>query len=246
MSVKVNFVGSGDAFGSGGRFNTCILVDGPGIRFTIDFGASSLIGLNAQEIAHNSIDAILLTHIHADHSAGIPFMLMDAMLGAKRDRPLTIAGPKNLKARLDETAEVLFPGMNAMEPKFPVNYVELPVGETTDVLGLQVSPFAAKHTWQTDPTVLRVGVGDKVVTYTGDGDWTPEMAKATKGADLFIAECYFHTKPIKWHLNYFAIQEHKEEFGAKRMILTHMGPEMLAMADKVPEECAHDGLVIEL
>lgn len=246
MAVKVNFVGSGDAFGTGGRFNTCIMVDGKDIRFTIDFGATSLVALNAQGIEHNSIDAILLTHIHADHSAGIPFMLIDAMLGAKRDRPLTIAGPKNVKARIEECTEVLFPGSSVMAPKFPLNYVELEVGRANDVLGLTVTPYAAKHTWQTNPTVLRVEVDDKIVTYTGDGDWTPDLPKATKDADLFIAECYFHSKPIKWHLNYNTIQEHKEEFGAKRMILTHMGPEMLPLADQVPEECAEDGLVITL
>jgi len=93
MPVRVNFVGSGDAFGSGGRFQTCILVDGENTRFAIDFGASSLPALNAQGISHNTIDAILLTHIHGDHAGGIPFLLLDAMLGAKRDRPLTIAGP---------------------------------------------------------------------------------------------------------------------------------------------------------
>lgn len=246
MAVTVNFVGSGDAFGTGGRFNTCILVDGQDIRFTIDFGASSLVALNAQGIAHNSIDAILLTHIHGDHSAGIPFMLLDAMLGARRDRPLTIAGPKNLKERLDACMEVLFPGSGAMVPKFPLDYVELEVGQANEVLGLTVTPFAAKHTWQTDPTALRVEVDDKIVTYSGDGDWTPDLPKATKDADLFIAECYFHSKPVKWHLNYGTIQEHKASFGAKRMILTHMGPEMLPLADQVPEECAEDGLVITL
>lgn len=91
MAIKVKFVGSGDVFGTGGRFNTCIMVDDKDIQFTIDFGAVSLVVLNAQGIDHNSI---LLAHIHADHSAGILFMLVDAMLGAKRDRPLTIAGPK--------------------------------------------------------------------------------------------------------------------------------------------------------
>ena len=45
MAVSVRFVGSGDSFGSGGRFQTCIVVDGPGSRFAIDFGASSLIAL---------------------------------------------------------------------------------------------------------------------------------------------------------------------------------------------------------
>ena len=94
MSVTLTFVGSGDSFGSGGRFNTCFLVDTPGFRFCIDFGATSLVALNRLDIAHNSIDAILLTHLHGDHCGGVPFLLMDAMLGAKRQSPLLIAGPR--------------------------------------------------------------------------------------------------------------------------------------------------------
>ena len=39
---------------------------------------------------------------------------------------------------------------------------------------------------------------------------------------------------------------HKAEFGAKRIILTHMSREMLAHADEVPEECAFDGMVVEI
>ena len=94
MSVTVTFVGSGDAFGAGGRFQTCIMVDAPGTRFVIDFGASSLVALNKMGIEHNSIDTVVLTHMHGDHCGSIPFMLMDAMLGAKRQTPLTIAGPR--------------------------------------------------------------------------------------------------------------------------------------------------------
>jgi hypothetical protein len=45
MTVSVRFVGSGDSFGSGGRFQTCILVDGTASRVAIDFGASLLIAL---------------------------------------------------------------------------------------------------------------------------------------------------------------------------------------------------------
>jgi len=246
MPVRVTFAGSGDAFGSGGRFQTCILVDGNNTRFAIDFGASSLIAINALDIPHNSIDVILLTHIHGDHAGGIPFLLLDAMLGAKRDRPLTIAGPRNLKERLDAMALALFPGMETMTPKFPVDYIELPLEQPTRVRDLSVTPFSAKHTWQTDPTALRVDVDGRVVTYSGDGDWTPGLARASEGADLFIAECYFRTKPVKWHLNYPAFLEHKADFNAKRIVLTHMGPEMLAATDELPEECAHDGLVIEL
>lgn len=246
MTVSVRFVGSGDSFGSGGRFQTCILVDGPGVRFAIDFGASTLIALKQQGIEHNSIDAILLTHLHGDHCAGVPFMLMDAMLGAKRSRPLTIAGPKDTVSRMNEIAEALFPGMHVMTPKFPIEYVELEVGRPNKMLDLVVTPQPARHTWQTNPMALRVEVGGKVVAYTGDGEFTEEMAKVGKDADLLIAESYFFQKPIKWHLNYYTIAERKAEFGARRIILTHMSEEMLAHSDEVPEEAAYDGLVVNL
>ena len=73
------------------------------------------------------------------------------------------------------------------------------------------------------------------------------LASAPRGfADLLIAECYFYDKPVKWHLNYPAIAAHREHLGAARVILTHMSREMLAHADEVPEECAHDGLVIDI
>ena len=246
MKVSVRFVGSGDSFGSGGRFQTCILVDGDGTRFAIDFGTSSLIALNQQGIEHNSIDAILLTHLHGDHCGGVPFMLMDAMLGARRSRPLTIAGPHDTRARMAVIAEALFPGSEVMVPKFPLDYVEMEVGHTNAVRNLRVTPYAAKHTRQTNPTFLRVEVGDKVIAYTGDGEWTDEMAEMGRGADLVVAECYYYEKPIKWHLNYPALVEHVRDFGAKRVILTHMSREMLLHAKDVPEESAHDGMVVEV
>src|SRR5262245_43865558 len=107
MSVSITFVGSGDSFGSEVRFKPCFLVVAPGIRFCIDFGASSLIALERLGIPHNTIDAILLTHLHGDHCGGIPFLLVDAMLAAKRDQPLTIAGPPDTTERLKTVAAAM-------------------------------------------------------------------------------------------------------------------------------------------
>src|SRR5262245_49322732 len=246
MAVSVRFVGSGDSFGSGGRFQTCILVDGPRSRFAIDFGTSSLIALAQQGIEHNSIDAILLTHLHGDHCGGVPFLLMDAMLSAKRSRPLTIAGPRDLQRRMAEIQEALFPGSHVMTPRFPLSWIELEPGRAQAVLDLTVTAQPARHTQETNPTALRVDVDGKVVAYTGDTEWTDDIAKVARGADLFIAECYFYDKPIKWHLNYPVIAARRGDCGAKRVILTHMSKEMLAHAGEIPEECAADGLVVTL
>lgn len=246
MTVKVHFVGSGDAFGSGGRFQTCILVDAPGRRFAIDFGTSSLIAMNQLGIEHNSIDAVLLTHLHGDHCGGIPFMLMDAMLAAKRNRPLTIAGPKDTEFRMHQICEALFPGMHVMTPRFPLEYIELEVGKANNVMDLVVTPQRARHTAQTNPTALRIEVDGKVVSYTGDGEFSEEMAQIGKDADLLILESYMYDKPVRSHLNYYTVEEKKEEFGAKRIMLTHMHAQMLARKDDVPEETAYDGLVVEI
>jgi ribonuclease BN (tRNA processing enzyme) len=142
--------------------------------------------------------------------------------------------------------EALFPGSHVMTPTFPVQWVELPLGRACDVLDLVVTAQPARHTQETNPTALRVEVGDKVVAYTGDTEWTDDVARVARGADLLIAECYFYDKPVKWHLNYPAIAAHLPACGAKRLILTHMSREMLARAADIPEECAHDGLTVTL
>ncbi len=246
MSVTVTFVGSGDAFGAGGRFQTCIMVDAPGLRFVIDFGASSLIALNQMGVEHNSIDMIVLTHLHGDHCGAIPFMLTDAMLGAKRRTPLTIAGPRETEARLGTVCEALMPGMHVMKPKFPLDYVEIDVMKPTRVGDLTITTFPAAHTGETNPTSVRIEVAGKVIAYTGDSAWTKHMPALAADADLFVCECYFYEKPIRFHMNYPDIKEHADELTAKRTVLTHFSREMMAHKDDVPEECAYDGLVIEL
>lgn len=246
MSVTVTFVGSGDAFGAGGRFQTCILVDAGDTRLVIDFGASSLVALNKMGIPHNSIDMIVLTHLHGDHCGGIPFLLTDAMLGAKRQTPLTIAGPRQTEEKLLTLNDAMMPGMNTMTPKFPLDYVEIDVLSPTKIGDATVTSYPANHTGGTNPTSVRVEIGGKTISYTGDSAWTKHMPTLADQADLFICECYQYEKPVRFHMNYPDIQEHWDELRAKRTILTHLSPEMLENRDKIDQECAYDGLIINL
>ena len=109
MTMRLTIVGCGDAFGSGGRFNTCFKIDARPATILLDCGASSLVALKAHHIDPNAIDAIVLSHLHGDHFGGLPFLLLDAQLLSRRTRPLVIAGPPGTRARLDAALEVLFP-----------------------------------------------------------------------------------------------------------------------------------------
>jgi len=97
--MHLQFVGCGDAFGSGGRFTTCFHLVGRNINALIDCGATSLVAMNRLAISRNEVDYIFLTHFHADHVGGVPFFILEANYIVKRDRPLTIVGPPSLKAR---------------------------------------------------------------------------------------------------------------------------------------------------
>jgi len=246
MGDSVRFVGSGDSFGSGGRFQTCILGEIGGRRFLMDCGTSSLIALRQQGIDPNDIEVILVTHMHGDHCGGVPFLLMDAMLGSKRTRPLVVAGPPGTRGAMEALRDALFPGSQAMKPKFDYRYVEMQAGVPNDIDGICVTPFPALHTPETSPTMLRVECGGRVLMYTGDTEWTDAIVAAADNADLLVTECCFYEKAVRTHMNYKAFKAQLARINAKAVVLTHMAREMLEHAHEVPERCAHDGMVFRL
>jgi len=97
--MRLQFVGCGDAFGFGGRVNTCFHATGDDVDFPIDRGASSLPALKRLGIISDDIDLIPITHFPADHFTGLPFLLLDAQF-SRRSRPLAVAGPQGIETRL--------------------------------------------------------------------------------------------------------------------------------------------------
>ncbi len=244
--VRLRFLGSGDNFGSGGRFQACIHVDTGTTRFLMDCGASSLIAMKRAGISSAAIDAILISHLHGDHFGGIPFFILDAQLISRRETPLVIAGPPGLEQRIREAMEIFYPGSSGVERKFAVQHVEMNEGETTDVGGLIVHPVRVIHGSGSPPYALRVECAGKIIAYSGDTEWTESLRTVADGADLFICESYFFEKQMKNHINYRTLMVHRAELGCKRLIITHMGEEMLSRLGEVELEVAEDGMEVIL
>jgi ribonuclease BN (tRNA processing enzyme) len=244
--VKLTFLGSGDAFGSGGRFNTCFHLErAAGGDVLIDCGASSMVAIRKQGVDPNAIAAILVTHLHGDHFGGLPFFILDAQLVSRRTAPLTIAGPPGLGERLKTLMEAMFAGSSTVERRFALEVRELALHERAEVAGLHVTPFGMKHASGAPSCALRVEAEGKVVTYSGDTEWIDALAEAGRDADLFICEAYFFDRPTKFHLDYATLVRHLPRIGARRTIVTHMSPEMLARQADLALEAAHDGLTVE-
>jgi ribonuclease BN (tRNA processing enzyme) len=244
--MQLRFVGCGDALGSGGRFNTCFHVTGTDVNFLIDCGASSLPALKRLAIAREAVDLILITHFHGDHFGGLPFLLLDAQF-TRRTRPLVIAGPQGIEAKLANLMEALFEHSSKTQQRFDLSVVALEPEQSRTFGDVKVTPYPVVHGESGGPFLAyRVEAEGRVITYTADTEWTDALIPAGRDADLFIAEAYYYDKIVRNHLSLKTLAAHLPEIDPKRLVLTHMSDDMLARLGELPYTAAHDGMVVEL
>jgi len=241
--MQIQFVGSGDAFGSGGRFNTCFHVAGREFNFLVDCGASSLVALKRCDIDCNAIDLIVLTHYHADHCGGVPFFILDAQYVSGRTRPLTVAGPPPVKEWFAHQMEAAFAGSLRTARKFELSLVELTPDCPWRFRNAEIRAFQVPHVAPPESSYgYRIDMDGKVLAVSGDTEWTDRLIDIGRDADLFVCEAYAYEGPVHMHLAYRQLVENLPLIRPKRLIITHMSEAMLNRSD-IAEERAHDGLI---
>ena len=243
--VEIQCLGSGDAFGSGGRFQPCFYASSENFRLLIDCGASSLIAMKRSGVDPATVDLILISHLHGDHFGGIPFFILDGQF-RRKTRPLIVAGPPGLVARVHQAMEVFFPGSARVQQKFAIEFMELAERSETTIGPLKVTPYSVVHASGDTPYALRIEFEDKVIGYSGDTEWTEALVEAARGADLFICEAYYFEKKMKYHLNYQTLMEQRQKLDCRRLVLYHMSEDMLQRLPGLEVEWAEDGKNIVL
>jgi ribonuclease BN (tRNA processing enzyme) len=244
--MQLQFVGCGDAFGSGGRQNSCFHVTGDAVNLLIDCGATALPALKRLGIIRNDIELILITHFHGDHFAGLPFFLLDAQF-SRRTRPLVIAGPQGIEMRLAQVMEALFEHSSKTRQKFELSVVALTPEQTRHFGAASVTPYSVVHGESGGPFLgLRVEAEGRSIAYSADTEWTETLIPLARDADLFIAEAYTYDKPVKNHLSLATLEAHLADIRPKRLILTHMSDDMLGRLGTLRHAAAHDGMTVSV
>lgn len=245
--LAVTFAGSGDAFGSGGRYQACVHLRAPdSSAVLLDCGATSLTALKACGIDPGGVGTVFVSHLHGDHFGGLPFLILDGQF-SRRTSPLTVAGPPGTADRLRQALETSFPGSSGVRRRFDVDVVELAPGGTSTVNGVAVTTREVDHPSGAPPLAVRLGIGGTEIAYTGDTSWTDALVAVADGADLLIAEAYYYDKAVPYHLRYTDLVAHRARLNSGRIVLTHMSSDMLARAaeGRLAFETAHDGLTIQ-
>jgi ribonuclease BN (tRNA processing enzyme) len=244
LSVRVTFIGSGNAFADGARSHACIHVGAPGVSLLLDCGGSSLPAIK-REIDPEAIDAIAISHLHGDHFGGVPYLVVEQHF-AGRTAPLVVGGPRGLAERLRAAESALYPDFfRNTKIGFPIREAVLGPSDT-EFGGALVSALPVKHVAESEPHGLRVRVGNTLIAYSGDATWSDDLARVAKGADLFICDASFFDREDPSHISYRSLMEHRDELDCRRVVLTHLGAETLARIGELELEHAVDGTTLEI
>ena len=138
MDLDVLFIGTAGAVPTAQRGTAATLIRRGGERLLIDCGEGTQRQLLRSGAGLVDLDAVFLTHMHADHVLGLPGMLKTFALRG-REQPLPVYGPGGLR-ELIRSSRIFFGRLT-----YPLEVIELRVGEPVGFDGYRIEPVATEH-----------------------------------------------------------------------------------------------------
>jgi ribonuclease BN (tRNA processing enzyme) len=212
---------------------SCYLLEAEGIgadgaprtwRIALDLGSGAL-GPLQRHVDPMTLDAVLLSHLHADHCldlCGLYVMLKHSPVGPQPRPRVPVWGPTGTAARLARAYDLApEPGMNR-----EYEFAEWADAEPVEIGPFTVTPMRVNH--PVEAYGLRVEADGQVLAYTGDTDACEALESLCRNASLMLADAAFvdgrdESKGI--HLSgRRAAQAALDAGGVQRLVLTHLPP----------------------
>ena len=217
--LDILFLGSGNAFAAG-RYWSSFLLNG---RYLFDASPIALPHLKRSEVDLAEIEAIFISHFHADHFFGLPFLLLEYAESTPRSKPLTIIGPPGIEERLRTITDAGYPHLLAKEKSYEESYLNSRDGLEGDVGELHYQARSVEHVKGLDCFGFRVDIGGRTLAYSGDSVLCDPLVELAEGADVFVVECSCWGDACGPHLNPQDIRELRRRLGpTPTFILTHL------------------------
>ncbi|MEE1802373.1 MBL fold metallo-hydrolase [Streptomyces sp. NPDC101062] len=252
--MKLTVVGCSGSFPAAGSACSSYLVEADGFRLLLDMGNGAL-GELQRHIGLYDLDAIFLSHLHADHCIDMCayFVARYYRFDGGRCDPIPVYGPEGTEQRLT-TAYADTPTDKSMSEVFDFHTLK-PGSGSFDIGPFSVRTEKVAH--PVDTFAIRVEHGGRSLTYSGDTGVCEPLVELAGGTDLFLCEAAFtygKEDVVGLHLNGREAGAHAARAQARRLVLTHVPPwtdgdRNLADARDVyggPAELAVPGAVYEI
>jgi len=236
--IALTFLGTGN-FNAQGRYWNSFLIDD---RLLVEPSPIALPHLHRTGRDATQIEVIFLSHFHADHSFGWPFLLLSQI--GRRTTPLWIVGPPGIEAFLDNMLRAgaidhLVAAARAAVGGFPLHFVEVN-GATQEAGGVRFRAVTVEH----DPALACFGYliehKGRTLGYSGDTRLCAGLREIAAGADLLVLECnQAHGQPAV-HMSLEGVRTLRAECPDLPIVLTHMGADVTPMdipGLRLPADC---------
>jgi ribonuclease BN (tRNA processing enzyme) len=239
--MRVITLGTADAFGAAGRLHSAVIVRAGNCTALVDCGPCILPALHRFHVPPDDIDFVLVTHLHGDHVGGMPMLFLDYQFRSRRKRPLVVIGSALCPARIEAVTKAMFHEVTKKHRRFPVTYKTISPGRPISIRGMRIHAYRMQHIEREPCLGYRLEHGNKAVAFTGDTIWCDSIPAMSQGADLLVTECTDFDCGSPVHLSYTELRQHRAEIGAKRIVLTHVGDDLLKNRARVRLHIARDG-----
>ncbi len=220
--MRLTVVGCSGSFPGPASPASCYLVEHAGARVVLDLGNGAL-GPLAAHADLRSLDAVLLSHLHADHCLDLTSMYVARRYhpDGPPAEPLAVYGPAGTDRRIADAYRA-----GPHDPDGAMALVFRFVDHSADPV--RIGPFTVSVARVAHPVpayAIRVEAGGRCVVYSGDTGPTPALVELARGADLALFEASFLTgpgNPQNLHMTGRQAAEHAQEAGVGRLLLTHL------------------------
>ena len=194
-AIRVTLLGTGTPLPIMGRFGPSILVEAGNEKLIFDAGRGAMQRLFQLGVSFADITGVLLTHLHSDHTVGLPDLWLTGWLISSRAKPLELWGPagtRKMAAGL-QSAYSFDLDIRARDDGVPPaggRIVAHDIGEQVvfDRDGVKVTAFLVDHGIVRPALGYRVDAGGHSVVLSGDTRYSPNLIAHARGADLLIHE----------------------------------------------------------
>lgn len=182
------------------RFGPSTLIEAGDQRVLIDAGRGAGVRLWQMKIPIGSLNGVILTHFHSDHTNGLPDLWLTGWIGTPyggRKTPFHVYGPTGTKAMTDAMA-VAFDAdvqIRLVDEANPPEGIAIEAHEfaNEDIVydqgGLKITAFAVDHGEHIKPAYgLLAEYDGRKVLLSGDTKYEPNVIAHGKGVDLMIHE----------------------------------------------------------
>ncbi len=179
--MKCTFLGVGEAFDEELPNTSLLVFDGSG-SVMLDCGFTAAPQLWRCMPHPVRLDAVWISHFHGDHWFGLPWLLA-RMHEEGRDKPLTVAGQREVGHRVKALAETAYPGL-LDKLNFRLVFRELESGESAELGGFSVRCAVGEHSLRNQ--AIRLDSSHGSVFYSGDGRPTSQRRSLPAGATFWF------------------------------------------------------------